>query len=63
MKSSDLKTVADILVEMRQRWPSGLNDANLANIRSFLAFRLKQIPDSELFLDRARLINFITKEA
>lgn len=50
---SDLRIIADILKELKKRWPGGLSQANWANVRSFLNFRLKRVPD----FDRQRLIN------
>lgn len=53
---SDLRIIADILKELKKRWPGGLNEANLPNVRSFLSFKLKQIQG----FDRQRFIdNFI----
>ncbi len=46
MKGSDLRIIADILKELKKRWPGGLSEANLPNVHSFLTFRLKQrVPD------------------
>ena len=57
MDGSDLRIIADVLKELKKRWPSGLNEANLPNVHSFLTFRLKQrVPG----FDRQRFIdNFI----
>lgn len=55
MNSSDLQIVADILEELKMRWPGGKN-ANLANVNSFLSFRLNQrFPD----VNHGRFINYI----
>lgn len=56
---SDLRIIADILKELKKRWPGGLNEANLPNVRSFLSFRMKRrIPNfnTQQFVD-----NLITK--
>ena len=58
MNDTDLKIIADILAEMRQRWPAGLSEANLANVNSFLGFRLKRhVAD----FDTQRFINTLLK--
>ena len=59
MKSKDLKIIADILKELKKRWPDGVSETNLPNVRSFLNFRLKrQVPD----FDRQRFVdNFFTQ--
>lgn len=56
MKSTDLAIIADILEELRMRWRGDLRHANLANVNSFLSFRLRQqVPD----FDRKRFIAHI----
>ncbi len=45
MNGSDLAISADILEELKIRWPgviNGVSDADKSNMRSFLAFRLRQ---------------------
>ena len=48
-------TIADVLIEFRQRWPEGFSHSDKPNAVSFLNFRLKnQIPNA---VTRKRLIN------
>ena len=58
MNSTDLKVIADILAEMRQRWPGGLSEANVANVNSFLGYRLRQRVAK---FDRRRFLNHILR--
>ncbi len=60
MTGSDLRIIADILKELKKRWPGGLSEANLANVNSFLAYRLRQRAPK---FDRRRfLFHILTKE-
>ncbi len=62
MKSTDLAIIADILEELKirwLRWPGGIGYWNLANVRSFLRFRLRErVPE----FDQARFLEYLTKE-
>ncbi len=62
MKSTDLAIIADILEELKirwLRWPGGIGYWNLANVRSFLSFRLGQAQIKKF--DNQQLINYITQ--
>ncbi len=55
-ESTDLAIIADILEELKirwLRWPGGIGSWNLANVRSFLRFRLRErVPE----FDQARFL-------
>lgn len=55
MNSTDLKTIADIMLELKQRWPKGLSYADIPNVVSFLNFRLRQQVSD---FDRESVVNY-----